>query len=336
MLKQLEEFHRRLDEIMLKAFGKRIVLYGYGRSGQFIRWYAEYYHSLQVDYIITEDWSSAVPYEYPLFRNTLLDFDYKDVKDAIVWLAVPNSKNALSFLEERGYVKGETYFDFCEAVYGKDVYAQEGDNKDIFLQTKTGYRDVQFMEWLEYQYGCNLVTQVGSENFTGDKINNFHYCMCGQKELFYILDKCHVDVRSGAILDIGCGKGGAIVSFLDYGFDKVGGVEYEEKLFEVLQDNMEKLGMEQKVAMINGDAGALTKELDVYDYFYFFDPFSDFIYERVVEHIRESIERKKRKICMIVINPHAHRIVQKAGLVLTNQFCIDTRQKVVSIYTNEM
>lgn len=83
---------------------------------------------------------------------------------------------------------------------------QAADNKDVFLQTKTGYRDVQFMEWLEYRYGCNLVTQVGAENFTGDKINNFHYCMGGQKELFYILDKCHVDVRSGAILDIGCGK----------------------------------------------------------------------------------------------------------------------------------
>ena len=193
MLKQLEEFHRRLDEIMLKAFGKRIVLYGYGRSGQFIRWYAEYYHSLQVDYIITEDWGSEVRFD---------------------------CKNAPSFLEERGYVKGETYFDFCEAVYGREVYTQEDETKDVFLQTKAGYRDVQCMEWLEYKYGCNLVTQVGSENFTGDKINNFHYCISGQKELFCILDKCHVDIKNGAILDIGCGKGGAIVSFWDYGFDK--------------------------------------------------------------------------------------------------------------------
>lgn len=336
MLKQLEEFHRRLDEIMLKAFGKRIVLYGYGRSGQFIRWYAEYYHSLQVDYIITEDWSSAVPYEYPLFRNTLLDFDYKDVKDAIVWLAVPNSKNALSFLEERGYVKGETYFDFCEAVYGREVYTQEDETKDVFLQTKAGYRDVQCMEWLEYKYGCNLVTQVGSENFTGDKINNFHYCISGQKELFCILDKCHVDIKNGAILDIGCGKGGAIVSFWDYGFDKVGGIEYEEKLFSVLQDNLKKLGMEEKVSVIHGDAAALTEELDEYNYFYFFDPFSDFIYEKVVVHIRESVNRKRRKIYMIVRNPHAHMIVKKAGFMLTNQFCIETKQKVVSVYTNQV
>ena len=57
MLNQFVEFRRMLDEIMIQAFGKRIVLYGYGRSGQFIKWYADYYHSLKVDYFIKEDWS---------------------------------------------------------------------------------------------------------------------------------------------------------------------------------------------------------------------------------------------------------------------------------------
>lgn len=88
MLSHFSEFRRLLDKILIQSFGKPIVLYGYGRSGRFIQWYAQYYHNLQVDYIITEDWSSAIPYEFSLFRNTLLEYDYKDVSHAIVWLCL--------------------------------------------------------------------------------------------------------------------------------------------------------------------------------------------------------------------------------------------------------
>lgn len=335
MLKQLKEFRRRLDEIMLKAFGKRVVLYGYGRSGQFIRWYAEYYHNLKIDYIITEDWSPVIPYEFPIFRNTLLDFDYKDVKDSIVWLAVPNYKEAVMFLEKKGYEEGKTYFNLCETIYGQDIFVQADDNADVFAKKKTGYRDIQFLEWLEYKYDCNFVTQISAEHFAGDK-NNYPYCTGSQKEMFPLLDRCHMDIKNSGIFDVGCGKGGSLVTFLDYGFDKVGGIEYEEKLFSVLQDNLKKLGVEEKVSVIHGDAAALTEELDEYNYFYFFDPFSDLIYEKVVERIKESVERRKRQIYMIVINPHAHMIVKNVGFLLTNQFCIETRQKVVSVYTNQI
>ncbi len=89
MLKIFHEFRDCLDSIMVKAFGKRIVLYGYGYTGQFLEWYAGYYHSLHVDFIITEEWNSKIPYKFPVFRDSLFDFDYMDVKNAVVWVAVP-------------------------------------------------------------------------------------------------------------------------------------------------------------------------------------------------------------------------------------------------------
>lgn len=36
MLKVFEEFKDRLDRVMLKAFGHRIVLWGYGYTGRFL------------------------------------------------------------------------------------------------------------------------------------------------------------------------------------------------------------------------------------------------------------------------------------------------------------
>ena len=86
MLQVLEEFRSKLDDVMHQCMDRRIVIYGYGYSGRFVSWYADYYHSLRPDYIITEEYSNAIPYEFPLFRSSLFDFGYKDVKDAVVWL----------------------------------------------------------------------------------------------------------------------------------------------------------------------------------------------------------------------------------------------------------
>ena len=38
MLKVFEEFREKLDEIIIKCFGHRIVLYGYGYSERFLEW----------------------------------------------------------------------------------------------------------------------------------------------------------------------------------------------------------------------------------------------------------------------------------------------------------
>lgn len=86
MLEELKEFRDKLDDLMCSCMDKTIVIYGYGYSGRFVAWYADYYHSIKPKYLITEENSSIIPYEYPLFRSSLFEFDYKDVKNSVVWL----------------------------------------------------------------------------------------------------------------------------------------------------------------------------------------------------------------------------------------------------------
>ena len=199
MLKVFDEFREKLDHVMLKAFGKRVLLWGYGYTGRFLEWYADYYHSIKMDYIITEDWSSGVPYNFPLFRDSLFDFDYMDVKNAVVWLAIPEETSVKEKLKQGGYEKGNTYHNFLEIIYGNEYICSEIDTEDIYRKRKTGLRDVQFMEWLEYMYGCNFVTAINSVYFESGMSGAHSYRITTQKEIFPILDKCHCIPQGGGL-----------------------------------------------------------------------------------------------------------------------------------------
>lgn len=329
MLKVLEEFRDRLDAVMHKCMDRRIVLYGYGYSGKFVGWYAQYYHSIKPDYIITQDMTSNIPYEFELYRESLFEFGYKDVKDAVVWLCVPETQEIRERLERYGYVKNETYFNFCELVYeGTEI---EGNNVNV-----------QFMRWLEEMYGCDFVQTIQQSQFAQKLENAVSFVGSTPKEVFPLLDKCHISLNSGdAIFDFGCGKGGAMLSFLDYGFRKVGGVEFQKNIYDIMVQNFTKLNMEDamrsgEINCICGDASKLGQELDAYNWFYIFQSFRGKLFSDVMERICESQERNPRRVHMIYINPECHGMIEKTErFQLTNQFTIMTRQRVVHVYVSK-
>ena len=126
MLELFDEFRNALDNAMLCAMHSRIVLYGYGYTGKFLKWYADYYHSIKVDYIVSLDMRFGQNYELEIFRKSLFDFDYKDVKNAIVWVAEPMDEGIEAFLEEKGYQRDISYFDFYKLTYGEYVIEKVG------------------------------------------------------------------------------------------------------------------------------------------------------------------------------------------------------------------
>lgn len=325
MLKELEEFRDKLDAVMHKCMHKRIVIYGYSYSGRFVAWYAEYYHGIKPDYIITEEYSNTIPYEFTLYRSSLFDFGYKDVEDAVVWLCTAETDEIRERLVSHGYVKNKTYFDMNETVYGEG-YDREASNTNV-----------QFMRYLEKKYGCDWVNSLGVEPYN-QILEGMHGCISSTpKEIFPLLDHCHcLPCENDAIFDFGCGKGTAMISFLDYGFSKVGGVEFADNVYEILSENFAKLGINpngDRVSCIHGDATLIKEELDEYNWFYFFDPFDRELFEKVIDNICESIERKPRKAHIISILPRCHDYIEASGkFVLTNQFDIMTRQRVVDVF----
>lgn len=61
MLPHLTDFRKSLSNIMIKAIHSRVIIYGYGYTGQFLKWYANYYHGIEVDYVISEKRHSQYP-----------------------------------------------------------------------------------------------------------------------------------------------------------------------------------------------------------------------------------------------------------------------------------
>ncbi len=335
MLPILGEFRECLDNIMIQSIHSSILLYGYeSYTGRFIKWYAEYYHNIKIDYLVSTDMSRGRAYDSEIFRPSVIDFNYRNVRQAVIWVTEPMTQNLRVDLEGKGYVKGKTYFDFYEAIYGSDIYGKNEEDTDIFRKKKEGKRDIQFLEWLEWKYGCNFVTRIHHDFLEVAGEHGGGYGCTTQKEIFPILDHCHcIPQMDDAIFDYGCGKGGALVSFLDYGFQRVGGVEYEPKIYDVLKENINLLELESRVEILYGDAGEIMEPLDSYNWFYFFLPFDNYIFEKCVKAICESYKRKKRKIRIISISPYSHECIEKTDVFrLTNQFTIDMRQRVVDVF----
>ena len=334
MFKLLDEFRSTLDEIMLKCMNRRILIYGYeSYTGRFLKWYSNYYHGIDVDWLVSEDMSTGHGYETEIFRPSVLSFGYKDIRDAVIWLAQPLTDDLVRRLEELGYEEGITYFDFYRAVYGSDIYA-EADVQDVFNKKKEGRRDIQFLEWIECKYGCNFILPISKNDFEVVDSHGARYSCSTQKEIFPMLDRCHIHPSDhDAILDFGCGKGGAMVSFLDYGFKKVGGVEYETKIYEVAKENFNRLGIKNGIELLNEDARNVKEQLDSYNWFYFFFPFDKEIFTVVIDNIKASFMRKKRKIHIIYFTAMEYRFMEETGIFrLTNQFTVDSRQRVVGIF----
>ena len=194
----------------------------------------------------------------------------------------------------------------------------------MYTTTKEGRRDIQFLEYLEWKYDCNFLQSVSNET---------EHC-CGyaattQKEIFHILDKCHVlPTYKDAMFDFGCGKGAALVSFLDYGFSKVGGVEYDAQICDVLEDNITRLGLrhDYEISVYHQNAVTIDTELDAYNWFYFFQPFDRVVLQKCIEALQCSLERNLRKIHIIYRNPYdTDLFISTRMLYVVNQFTCPCR-----------
>lgn len=118
--------------------------------------------------------------------------------------------------------------------------------------------------------------------------------------------------NNDAIVDFGCGKGGILISLSKYPFSKITGVEIASDLVEIAKNNIRKLNI-KNVNVICSDA-AEFKQLNEYNYFYFFDPFPCNVMEEVMSNIEKSISEHPRKVTIIYLNPLCHELIESGNI----------------------
>jgi|SRR5260370_19691020 len=153
-----------------------------------------------------------------------------------------------------------------------------------------------------------------------DLTRNFHYSLSGKRFLEGALKKLPI-TSDDALLDFGCGKGGALVTFSKYPFRKLGGIELSSQLYTIAQNNMARLKLAH-VELFCCDAAEFTA-LDDYTYLYFFNPFSSAVMEPVIRNVIASLQSRPRKLTIIYKNPVCHDIIMKTGVfVKTAEFSL--------------
>jgi tRNA1(Val) A37 N6-methylase TrmN6 len=123
---------------------------------------------------------------------------------------------------------------------------------------------------------------------------------------------------SDQMLDLGCGKAGAILTMAKYPFARVDGVEISEMLIEVARRNLSRMNVGKSV-IFHSDAAEFT-DIDRYTFFYMYNPFPRIVTESVLENVTRSLERRRRKVTLIFNNSVDHDLILASGFRVEAEF----------------
>ncbi|WP_299554257.1 methyltransferase domain-containing protein [Seonamhaeicola sp.] len=152
--------------------------------------------------------------------------------------------------------------------------------------------------------GVDFYKNVKPENIEGyDHHKYVHYIPSKSWQIKRLLKASKITCND-AIFDYGCGKGKALYEFSKYKLNKIGGIELAKELADIAKINMQKLNL-PNVKIVNGNALNFT-ELDDYNYFFFFDPFSVDIFKSVINIILTNYKKNPREITIIYMNLRGH------------------------------
>jgi len=177
----------------------------------------------------------------------------------------------------------------------------------VSLEEKMGCKKFGFYEWLEANYGVDLVQTIAADKIVGA---TEHTTASGPSRQMGLTDvfSC-LDPEGKRFLDIGSGKGGAMVIANQFPFEKVNGLEISIPLCNIAKENLYKLGYNGRI--LNHSATTFDGYRD-YDILYMYDPFRGEMFEEAIAQIENSIGNKP--VVLIYANPYHHNDVVKHGV----------------------
>lgn len=167
-------------------------------------------------------------------------------------------------------------------------------------------------EWGEFFFRLRVyLGEIDLKNVSTDDLNlsparTHEYSNSGGLHLETVLRSLNITSRD-TIVDLGSGKGGALITFAKYPFAKITGVELSPELAAIAEKNLKKLGI-TNVKTVVSDAADFT-DLDMYNYFYFFNPFPRAVMNAVIQNITASLHKRPRKLIIIYFNPEFHDVI---------------------------
>lgn len=123
------------------------------------------------------------------------------------------------------------------------------------------------------------------------------------------------------LLDLGCGKGRVLLVASEFGFKETRGIEFSSPLCDIAEKNIitykAKTQTKTKFVVIHADI-ADHQFSDDEEVFFLFNPADDYVLEKVVENIRESLQRRDRRIWIIYRYAIHKKVFQKGMNIKKN------------------
>ena len=201
-------------------------------------------------------------------------------------------------------------------------------NADVSHRNSIAYKFKEFIDSLK-QNGVRLTTKkifrrfyyyvIGVDfslqnlhdlNIVGDHAKNATALVSTSKdflfELFEILQsEAGEEFKKGRFIDIGSGKGAAIIFAKEFGFKRSLGVEFAKELHKIAQKNIKKLDINEVVS-INKDAVEYFPPRDT-TVIFLFNPFDRTVMRKVVKNILKARESFIYSCYLIYVNPTASK-----------------------------
>lgn len=218
------------------------------------------------------------------------------------------------------------------------MLTQEGyqEFRVIDVCKEIGISNIGFFEWLESKFGVDIVDRNTNTIVSDYSEDNVIYSVSRGMSIpslsKYIVEKYKVNKSESKMLDIGCGKGGAIICFKDAGVVDIDGVELLNELCKCAKNNLAILDMKSTIYNCNV---LEFKKYAEYDYFYIYDAFRGETFGKVIQMIEDTLKYDYRNIVIAYANPWEHRRVVKNGVFhLVEQIEGDWSTRFVNIYEN--
>jgi SAM-dependent methyltransferase len=131
------------------------------------------------------------------------------------------------------------------------------------------------------------------------------------------VERLRLDWPRFTFVDIGCGKGRAILLATRFPFRRVMGVELSPELVAVAQENIRKFAApwrQQGVSAeaITGDATAFPIP-DGPLVFYMYHPFAAPIMRRFLAHVQEAARAEEREVYLLYANPELEKLLAETA-----------------------
>lgn len=281
-LNLLYEFCNKFQYAISKENKKKVIIGGYDLYGAYCNWLLRKTRGRPADIIIDDN---LCVYGVNVKRELALEIinpeDYIGI--------VPNEKKYA------------------------DMFTRNGI-KALILEDIFGCEKFGFYEWLEKQFGVDLVKTINKETFDYDytfATNSGASRQMGLVDVIVALEVKNLIGKDQKALDVGCGKGGAIVLMSQSFFSRVDGIELSPSICKIARKNMELLNINTEITNVSATE---FDKYDEYDVLYLYDPFRGEVFKEVLSKIESAAKKRKNPMLLVYANPYHHKDIVAGGV----------------------